>query len=95
MRQDRILKQLDKMVSSGRMTAAEAQRLRSTQGSPEFENVIQDIRVRHASEGLDEAVADKQMSRQEADGHLQNLKDGQHPKGLRARLRVHNRPDHG
>jgi hypothetical protein len=33
------------------------------------------------------------MSREEADGHLQRLRQGEHPKGLRARLRMQKRPD--
>ena len=95
MKQDRILQQLDKMVSSGRVTEVEARRLRATQGSAEFEAAIREIRVRHATERLDEAVADNRMSQAEADGHVQNLRDGGHPKGLRARLRMHKGPTTG
>lgn len=94
MREDRILEQLDKMVSSGRVTEAEARRLRATQGTPQFEEAARDIRVRHASEGLDEAVAEHRMSREEADQQLRRIRQGDHPKGLRARLRTHRKPEH-
>ncbi len=94
MQEDRILVQLDKMISSGRVTEAEAQRLRATQGTPQFEDAARDIRIRHACEGLDEAVAENRMSRQEADRHLQSLRQGDHPKGLRARLRRRKKSKH-
>ena len=94
MSSDRIIKQLDKMVQTGRMTEDEAQRIRDAGGTPEFEEAVLNVRVRHASEQLDAAVADGEMTRAEADGQLQRLRDGEHPKGLRARLRMHRRPDH-
>ena len=93
MKQDRILQQLDKMVASGQMTSEEADRLRKTQGTPEFEAAMLDVRLRHAGERLDSAVSEGQMSRQEADEQLERLRRGEHPKGLRARLRAHRTPD--
>jgi polyhydroxyalkanoate synthesis regulator phasin len=95
MRQDRIMQQLDKMVSSGRMTEDEARRIRATHGTPEFEKAVLDVRLRHASEQLDAAVDDGEMSRAEADGQLERLREGEHPKGLRSRLRSHRKASHG
>ncbi len=95
MKQDRIIRHLDKMARSGQMTDAEAKRIRAAQGTPDFDEVVLPVRVRHASERLDAAVGDGEMSRTEADGHLQSLQQGEHPKGLRARLRDHRRPEHG
>jgi hypothetical protein len=93
MQEDRILMQLERMVSSGRVTEAEAERLRATRGTPHFEEAARDIRVRHASAGLDEAVAEGRMSREEADRYLQSLRQGDHPKGLRASLGTHKNPE--
>ena len=79
MNEDRILEQLDKMVSSGRMTEDEAQRLRESQGTPEFEAVMGEVRARHASVELDAAVEAGQMTRNEADQQLLRLRGGEHP----------------
>ena len=89
MKEERILQQLDKMVASGQMTPEEAERLREAQGKPEFEAAVLDVRQRHAGERLDSAVRAGQMSQQEADDQLERLRKGEHPKGLRARLRMH------
>jgi len=46
---DRILRQLDKMLASGRMTAEEAERLRSADPQ-EFEAAVRAISDRHIRE---------------------------------------------
>jgi len=89
MREGRILQQLDKMISTGQVSPDEARQLRSAEGSDEFETIIRRIRTRHASARLDEAVTDGTISRHEADEQLRRLEQGEHPKGLRARLRNH------
>jgi hypothetical protein len=89
MQEERIMQQLDTMVASGRVTAEEAARLRAAEGTPEFERAVGAIRVRHAGAHLEAAVADGAMEKEEADGHLRRLRDGEHPEGLRARLRRH------
>jgi polyhydroxyalkanoate synthesis regulator phasin len=94
MNADRIITQLDKMVQTGQMTADEAQSIRNAEGTPEFEEALLDVRLRHAATRLDGAVADGEMTREEADGQLQRLRDGEHPKGLRARLGRHSKPNH-
>jgi hypothetical protein len=38
---------------------------------------------------MEAAIAEGEMSRAEADGYLERLRQGEHPKGLRARLRMH------
>lgn len=93
MNSERIIEQLHKMVQSGRVTEDEARRIRAAQGTPQFDEAVLDVRVRHASEHLDAAVASGEMSREEADGQLQRLREGEHPKGLRARLRRHGSPE--
>jgi hypothetical protein len=83
---DRVLARVDRMVSSGRITEDEAQRLRAAPGPAEFDDVIHDIRARHAAPRLDAAVEHGDMDRNEADGLLERLRSGEHPRGLRARL---------
>lgn len=85
-RHKRLLEQLDKMVESGRLTEQEAARLRAAPGPDEFENVLRDVRVRHAGTRLASAVGDGGMSQDEADGFLVRLKNGEHPRSLRAHL---------
>jgi hypothetical protein len=89
MNEDRIVRQLDKMVGSGRMARDEADRLRAAQGTPRFEEVMGEIRARHASAHLTSAVEGGEMTREEADEQLERIRRGEHPKGLRARLRSH------
>ena len=89
MKEERIIEQLGKMVSSGRMTAEEAERLRATAGTAEFEAALGEVRARHASVQLESAVSAGQMTQKEADDQMQRLRTGEHPKGLRARLRMH------
>jgi hypothetical protein len=89
MRPERLLEQLDSMVESGRITHDEAARLRATEGTPEFDAVVGAIRARHAGAHMESAIAEGDMSREEADGYLDRLRGGEHPEGLRARLRKH------
>lgn len=89
MKEDRILTQLDKMVASGRITEEEAARLRATEGTEDFRAAVGAVRARHAGTHLESAIADGEMTREEADTYLQRLQAGEHPKGLRARLRKH------
>jgi polyhydroxyalkanoate synthesis regulator phasin len=92
MREDRIIEQVDKMVASGRITEDEAARLRATEGTAEFDAAVGAIRARHAGVQMEAAVAGGEMSRDEANGYLDRLRNGEHPKGLRAKLRMHRRP---
>jgi polyhydroxyalkanoate synthesis regulator phasin len=89
MKDDRIMQQVDRMVASGRITEEEAARLRAAEGTAEFDAVVGTIRARHAGGHMEAAVAEGDMSREEADGYLARLRIGEHPKGLRAKLRMH------
>jgi polyhydroxyalkanoate synthesis regulator phasin len=89
MKQERIIEQVDKMVRSGRISEGEAERLRATEGTADFEAAVGDIRARHAKAHMEGAIAQGEMSQEEADGYLVRLRDGEHPDGLRARLRKH------
>jgi hypothetical protein len=94
MDQDRIVRQLDKMVASGRVTEIEAARLRETTGTSEFDATLAGIRARHAGAHLDVAVAAGEMSQVEAEASLERIRTGEHPKGLRARLAKHRPRNH-
>lgn len=85
-RRKRLLQQLDRKVGSGRVTEQEAGRLRAAGGPGEFDQAVRDIRVRHAGARLDAAVADGSMSLAEADDLLERLRNGEHPRSLRAHL---------
>ena len=83
----RLIERLDHMVASGQVTADEAGRLRAANGATEIDAVITDIRLGHAQRSLDAAVEAGQMTRSEADHNLERLRNGEHPRGLRAHLR--------
>lgn len=82
-----LVKGLDRMVASGRVTESEAERLRSTDDPGEFETAVRDIRVRHAGAKLKVAVEGGHMTREEADASLERLRSGDHMQSLRAYLR--------
>jgi hypothetical protein len=91
MNQDRILQQLDKMLASGQITEEEAIALRSASDPKEFDQAVGAIQARHAGERMKSAIAEGEMTREEADTYLERLRQGDHPKGLRARLSKHRR----
>lgn len=90
----RLVERLDHMVEAGRVTEDEAGRLRAANGPAEFDDVVRAIRVRHATARLDAAVEDGEMSEEEADGLLVRLRNGEHPRSLRAHLAKFRRPPH-
>jgi demethoxyubiquinone hydroxylase (CLK1/Coq7/Cat5 family) len=92
MREERIIAQVSKMLEAGRITPEEAERLRATEGTDEFERVVAAIRVRHAGEHMAAAVVQGEMTEEESDAYLERLRSGEHPDGLRARLRKHRAP---
>jgi polyhydroxyalkanoate synthesis regulator phasin len=89
MKEQRIIEQVDKMVESGRITEEEADQLKATEGTADFDTAVGAIRARHAGVHMQAAIAEGEMSQEEADGYLERLRKGDHPKGLRARLRMH------
>jgi hypothetical protein len=88
-KEERILQQLDKMVASGRITREEAADLRSAKGTEQFERAVGAIQARHAGEHMESAIAAGEVTQGEADAYLDQLRRGEHPKGLRARLTKH------
>jgi hypothetical protein len=82
-----LVKGLDRMVASGRVTESEAERLRATDDPGEFETAVRDIRVRHAGAKLTAAVEGGQMTQEEANANLERLRSGDHMQSLRAYLR--------
>jgi hypothetical protein len=87
MNEDRIIEQLDRMVESGRITDAEAQRLRATRGTEEFAEALNEVRARHAASHLDRAVAEARMSADEASDYLHRVRAGDHSRELRSEIR--------
>jgi hypothetical protein len=94
--QRRVLQHLDRMVSAGRVTAEEAERLRGAGDVGAFDATLAEIRTRHAGPDLDAAVADGQLTQPEADELLDRLGRGDHSPGLHKRVRpwrnLHRRP---
>ena len=84
---ERLVERLDHMVASGRLTEPEAERLRTASEPTDFDDAVRNVRVRHARVKLDAAVADGEITRKEADELLEQLRNGEHPRSLRARLR--------
>ncbi len=85
---DRLIGRLDQMVESGRLTDEEADRIRAAGERKEFDDVVRNIRVRHAETSLSSAVADGSLTQGEADDFLGRLRNGDHSPSLRVRLRV-------
>jgi len=91
MKQAKILAQVHAMVAAGRITQEEAANLRSATGSDEFDRAMGAIRARHASAHIESAGASGEMAQDEGEQYLAELRNGGHPKGLRARLVKHRR----
>jgi hypothetical protein len=87
MDQERVIEQLDRMVDSGRITPEEANRLRVTAGTTEFDAVMSAIRARHAQAHTDAAVAAGTMSPEDAAAALESVRQGDHSADLRRRIR--------
>ncbi|MEO7399067.1 MAG: hypothetical protein ABIW84_10925 [Ilumatobacteraceae bacterium] len=86
-RRDRLIGRLDQMVDAGRLTEEEADWIRAAGEPREFDDVVRNIRVRHAWTSLNSAIADGSLTQDEADGFLERLRNGDHSSSLRARLR--------
>jgi len=86
-RRKRLLERADQMAKSGRLTDAEAERMRSADKPDEVDEVIRSMRVRHAGAKLGAAVEDGSITPEEADGFLDRLRKGEHSGALRAQLR--------
>ena len=88
-RRAQIVAGLDRMVVSGRMTAVEAERIRTAADPGAFEEALRAVRVRHAREQLGVALDDDQLPQEAADEVLERLGKGEHSSTLRAELRRH------
>jgi hypothetical protein len=82
----RLLERLEHMVESGQVTAEEAGRLRTADTDAEFEAATVAIRTRHAGASMRAAVEAGQMTQAEADANLERIRNGEHPRGLRAHV---------
>lgn len=85
--QGRLLERLDKLVEAGRLTEDEAQRLRRADPSTR-NDIIREIRLRHAQAKLHTALEDGRMTQTEVEDVLDRVANGEHPRFL-GRLRPH------
>lgn len=83
----RLPRRLDTLVESGRLTAQEADRLRDAETAGGADDVLTEIRARHAAAALGAAVASGNLSQDEADHVLARIQAGEHSAELRARVR--------
>ncbi len=84
------------MVTTGRVTEVEAERLRATATPGDFDDAARDIRRRHVTASVDAAVEDGSLSKQEAEAILERLENGADPRflrDLRRRLRPSANPE--
>ena len=82
-----LLKQLDRLLASGRLTTAEADRLREATNQDEFNAAARDISLRHAQAQLDAAVEAGELTKEEARIQLEALRSGEHRRTLRGHSR--------
>ena len=85
-----LLKQLDRLLASDRITSAEADRLREATNRDEFDAAAREISLRHAQAQLDATVEAGEMTEAEARTQLEALRNGEH----RRTLRDHSRRRH-
>jgi polyhydroxyalkanoate synthesis regulator phasin len=83
----RMMERLDAMVANGRITDEEAARLREAEGTPAFDEIIAQVRARHARAITEPAVADGTMRQEEADHLLERVLAGEHSTELRKQVR--------
>lgn len=81
-----VLKGLDRLVRSGRMTEEEAARIRDAPDASALQEAVLAVRVRHAGGAVDAAVADGSMTSEEGTDILRRIGQGEHSHGLRALL---------
>jgi hypothetical protein len=82
----RLLERLDRMVETGQVTGEEADRLRGAGTDDEFNAAVVAVRSRHAEARLNAAVEAGVMTQAESDANLERIRQGEHPRGLRAHL---------
>ena len=88
--QDRLERRLDKMVKTGRVTAHDAEQVRTAASPDDRSAAVAAVRTQHVRARIDEAVAEGRLSTQDAAGFLAQLDAGKDPKdipGLRDALR--------
>ena len=84
---ERILERLEAMVAAGRVTEAEAARLRAAHGTDDFGPALAAIRARHAKLHADAAVSAGRLTQDEADDAVGRVQAGEHSSELRARIK--------
>lgn len=77
---------LDRMLARGRVTRDEAARVRAATDDGERQAALAAIRLRHASERAEQAVAEGRVSRADADAALARLAAGGDASAIRRLL---------
>ena len=83
----RMMERLDAMVANGRITDEEAAQLREAEGTPAFDDIVAQVRARHARAHTEPAVAAGTMCQEEADQLLERVLAGEHTTELRKQVR--------
>lgn len=73
----RLNERIDQMHEAGRMTDEQVERVREAAGSDRLGGVVRAIRLEHVTDGLDAAVRDGCLSREDADGFRRRLERGE------------------
>lgn len=89
---EQLLARLDRMVEAGRVTAAEADRVRTAGSDAERAAALNVIRFRHAKARLAKAVSDGQITQADADRALKDFEHGEGPGTVRRLLRRRDNP---
>lgn len=89
MKREKVMKRLDQLIETGRLTADEAALLRSAQGDAEFDAAARQVRQRHVHEEVDAAVTANALTREEGNALANELlacRDPRRRRQLRNRL---------
>lgn len=86
-RRARLVERLDTMVAGGRVTEAEAVRIRAAGDFAEFDAAVGEVQLRHATPRLSAAVEEGKMTQAQADEAMEQVRAGEHPRSLRGHLR--------
>lgn len=70
------------MIERGRLNEGEAERVRSAGDPEELSEVVGEVRLRHVTERLAEAVEAGRFTRSEADTLLGRMRNGDDPRSL-------------
>lgn len=77
---ERLLRRIDKMAWTGRITGGEAERVRTATDPAKVDDAVREIRLRHAMERVERELRHGRMTQDEAEVVLQRLEAGEDPR---------------